>query len=331
MNYELFSNRTAWSSNPISSSHFLNWIKSLRFECFFKKNLFFQPKVTSVKCLIYKLQHVVLSAEHQHRSLHHRIRYHFIWCQCFFAESDHHILINLSFVSTFWIGPENYFIVKDKRIDGILGPVLHRLMVSRHEAANCHFVPVTELGGRLKNGSFTGAKKMLIDKTIDFYSRSENVLLPKGEAFLFEISPPVFVESFHLGQYIDQPKAHNVDALGFLEHSQNIVGLILAGLLTTSAFVLLFQWIQHRSNGRANTRINSRITNDDQSSGWERCFLYLRKGLRRIRNFYKSRWAAGGELTKVNLIFIFFLLFTQFLLNMLASNIKTNELILNVE
>ena len=170
---------------------------------------------------------------------------------------------------------------------------------------------------------------MLIDKTIDIYSRTENVLLARNEAFLFEISSPVIAESFHLGQYIEQPMPHNVDALGFLEHSQNLVGLILAGFLATSAFVLLFQWIQHRTS-RPIDRGDAHIAND-RPSKWTRCFLHLRSGLQRVTNFYRSHWTGGRFPTKANLIFLCFLLFVQTSLNLLASNIKTNELILNVE
>lgn len=162
---------------------------------------------------------------------------------------------------------------------------------------------------------------MLIDKTIDIYSRSENVVLPKGEDFLFDISAPVFSESVHMGQFVDRPAPHNVDATSFLNHSQMMVHLMLAGLLATSLFVYLFQWIA--SNQRGTVRFGNR-----HRSSRLKPFVHQ---LLKLKSYYKSYLLQCHILTKTNMIVLFFLLFVQLLLNMISSNIKTNEVIVNVK
>lgn len=167
-----------------------------------------------------------------------------------------------------------------------------------------------------------GAKKMLIDKTIDVYARSENVLLPVGEEMLFDISAPVFTENVHMGQFIAQPTPGNVDALGFFHHSQTIVCLMFAGFLVTSLFVYLFRWIV----GRLSQRDVQIRRNRHQPSTLKRLFHHLS----RLKNFYS--YPLGSRiLTKINLIVLFYLLFIQILLNMVSSNIKTNEVVVDVK
>lgn len=163
---------------------------------------------------------------------------------------------------------------------------------------------------------------MLIDKTIDIYSRAENVLLPKGEDFLFDISAPVYTESVHMSQYIDPPTPQNVDALGFLDHSKTMVRLMLAGFLVTSLFVYLFQRIAGKSNQR-----NLWIRNGRQTSRLKR----LSHHLSRLKNYYESYPLRCHILTKINLIVLFYLLFVQLLFNMVSSNIKTNDVIVRVK
>lgn len=159
---------------------------------------------------------------------------------------------------------------------------------------------------------------MLVDKTIDIYARSENVLLPKGEVFLFDISTPVFTESIHLGQYINRLMPRNVDALGFLDHSMTIVYLMFAGFLLTSVFIVVFQCIQSNN-------WNVRIENSVWPNQLKKFSFYLI----RLKAYYESYPASSLILTKINLIFVFYLLFTQLILDLLSSNIKTGDVIVD--
>lgn len=171
---------------------------------------------------------------------------------------------------------------------------------------------------------------MLIDKTIDVYMRSENVLLPKGEIFLFDISLPLYTDHLHLGQYIDKPMPHNQDALAFFQHSETLVHMMLFGFLIATVFVLLFQWIRYRENER-----KTPCPNDSQPCKLNnRLSRYLHqwsRRLSRLNSYYKNYMSGRHLLTKLNLIILFYLLFVRVLLSMVSSNIKTNEVIVNVK
>ena len=156
---------------------------------------------------------------------------------------------------------------------------------------------------------------MLIDKSIDFYLRAENVVLPNDDIPLFDISSPIFTENVYLAQYIYKPMRRNVDALGFLDHSKTMVHLMFAGLLITSVFILLFQWIGFKSPTASGIR-PSRLST-------------FRLHLSRLKNYYQSYPAGSRILTRINLIFLFYLLFIQLLTDILLSNIITNEVIVD--
>lgn len=145
---------------------------------------------------------------------------------------------------------------------------------------------------------------MLKDNLISFYCKWENLFFSENEGLdkFIDFSSPCLSETFHLGEYSDILKAQNVDSLAFLEHSKAIIKAIWIGFLMNAFLIFLFQWIKLK---------------DTAQNSFKRIFL-------RSIYFFMNKTNA---LTKLNLIIIFFLMFTQILLNMLTSNIKTNEVL----
>ena len=75
----------------------------------------------------------------------------------------------------------------------------HHLMVILNlffKKKRCSFLGTAGLGRRLKNNSFTHAKKLLLENKIDWYLRPENYLTfdENGEEGLFDLSVPVNTE-----------------------------------------------------------------------------------------------------------------------------------------
>ena len=115
--------------------------------------------------------------------------------------------------------------------------------------------------------------------------------------------------SIHLGQFLEEPKSYNTDALDFLNHSQILIRGIVFGFLFLSIVVFLFKFL--KSNFK---QMNKRR--------FQLSFLSL-------LHFYESYPKKSHLLTKLNFIVIWYSLFFLICINLITSNIKTNELILD--
>ena len=165
---------------------------------------------------------------------------------------------------------------------------------------------------------------MFNEKKIDFCTRFDNLNTEK-ESFL-DRSPPVYAEKLHLGQFTNYPQSFNLDSLAFLEHSSMIVNLILIGFLITTIFIFCFQLIDsNKSNSKTITNIHRIRTK--KAKNRNRFYLKFRRLINFFRIYYHLK--KGNLLTIFNLIMLFYLSFLQINLNLIKSNIKTNEILID--
>lgn len=115
--------------------------------------------------------------------------------------------------------------------------------------------------------------------------------------------------SIHLAHFLDEPKSHNTDALDFIDHSRILIRGVVYGFLFLSIVVFLFKFLKPNLK-----QLNKR-----------RFWLsYLS-----LLNFYHNYSKKSHLLTKLNFIMISYSLFLLICINLITSNIKTNELILD--
>lgn len=158
-------------------------------------------------------------------------------------------------------------------------------------------------------------------------SKWENLIREPSESFI-DATTPTIADRFHLGLYSEHPKSQNQDSLAFLDYSLVLVSNILIGFLVTFFILFCFQLV--KSNFASvvyfpptRSRIGRRAV---------RFREYLPKVLTRISrtlNFFWFHSRSSRLLTRVNLIFLFFLLFLNLNLSMLMMSIKTNEVVLD--
>ena len=104
-----------------------------------------------------------------------------------------------------------------------------------------------------------------------------------------------------------------MDALDFLEHSKVLIKEIIFGFILISIFI--FCILLFNSNLRPNAPGN--------------CLSRLYLNLIRLTSFYTNYTKNVHLLTRLNLIMVFYIIFFFLCINMITSNIKTNELILD--
>lgn len=220
------------------------------------------------------------------------------------------------------------FIVHEKRVEGTFGRLFDVFLAGTKEERRsfenfklklikntfknlklfsldrCNFKLVNFLGSRLANGSYWGAKGLLKENKIHLYSKWQSYAL--GEEFI-DFSPACLSEATLLGEFADLSQKPNVNSLAFLQHSHVILQVILVGLLSVAFSVFCLQNFE-------------RMTKRSLPK-WHPLWH-----LHSLSKFFFSR---DRLLTKLNLVFIFFLIFLYINLNMLVSNIKTNSLVID--
>lgn len=80
--------------------------------------------------------------------------------------------------------------VEKNELKGIFNPIMRRFFCDLKKVNRCRFVGTFGLGERI-NGTFTGAKKLILDRKMDMYSRPENLVAPKKDEFFLEMTSPV--------------------------------------------------------------------------------------------------------------------------------------------
>lgn len=140
---------------------------------------------------------------------------------------------------------------------------------------------------------------MLKENRIQFYSKWQAYWL--GDEEFIDFSPACLSEASLLGQFTDLAKKPNADSLAFLAHSQVILQVILVGLLVASLSVFcLFNF----------DRFVNRIP-----LKWHTLY-------HKLSAFFFS---TDRPPTKLNVLFICFLIFLYINLGILVSSIKTNR------
>ena len=114
------------------------------------------------------------------------------------------------------------------------------MSIQRARFYRCNFRLVNFLGSRLDNGSYWGAKKLLKENKIQFYSKWQAYWL--GDEEFIDFSPACLSEATLLGQFTGLSKKPNVNSFSFLAHSQVILQVILVGLLFAAFSVF---WLQN--------------------------------------------------------------------------------------
>ena len=126
-----------------------------------------------------------------------------------------------------------------------------------------------------------------------------------------DVSSTATSERTVLGQFSHIPKPQNVDSLAFLGHSRVILFILLAGFLITFLAILPFRL------GRLNVRLLG--------------IVQTLKRLRvRLASFCMNYEKRSYLLTKLNMIVVSFLLFQTICLSMLSSNLKTNDIVVDI-
>lgn len=107
-----------------------------------------------------------------------------------------------------------------------------------------------------------------------------------------------------------------MDSLCFLNHSEFILKILFIGLLITLSTLFLFKFFYYN---------RSIYTSKNEKTN--RFRLSIKKLFKYIKEYSRKK----NQLTKLNLIMIFFILFNQINLNLLTNSIKTNEVIVVVD
>lgn len=130
----------------------------------------------------------------------------------------------------------------------------------------------------------------------------------EGDADFMELTPVSESESIYLGQYTPFPVSQNVDALAFLVHSKTIVLMILVAVLVCSTFVFCYQLAKQKTPLKE---------------------IRLARQIRRVSAFFRDPSKRTYVINPANLVRVCLLLFLDFSLNLITSNINQKAVIVD--
>lgn len=157
---------------------------------------------------------------------------------------------------------------------------------------------MNSLGKKLSNGSFDGALKLLQEEKADLYERPE--LLGSDEPFL-SYSQTVYYSKFSVGQIAVDLTKDAQSALSTMNLENSVKSLAIAALLLT---LLLLAKLVRRGSFTSGVEL---VT----------------------RNLFEFNLSLSRSLSCVGAIVAFYNLYFLIFKAILASNIKTNTVILN--
>lgn len=176
--------------------------------------------------------------------------------------------------------------------------VIHQLTLSPFSFSLCKLIPVNFFGKKLSNGSYVGTLKLIQEEKVDLYQRPE--LLGSDEPFL-SYSQTVHHSKLSVGQIAVDLSKDAQSALSTMNLESSVKSLAIAALLLT--LLLLAKLVQRGS------------------------FL---NGLELVtRNLFEFNFSLSRSFSYLGFIVVFYNLYFLIFKTILASNIKTNKVIVN--